>query len=236
VSAAAVNAPPPPRFATGRRVTLDLENAEPRAALITVALADAGLLASTPPTGTPITVKLEDVPVEAAMDRVAFQLGLTWRRTFRLIPGTGPAPGSQLPVPGPRQQLSEPAAPPGGAPGSREPRQKLYSLTDPPGAEPAPDRGSASRRADIARALSDGLTRVMQLDPARRGAAIRQFALQVERGLGEVNGLPAQERAHHRAQIARIYQSGMRLYRGLTPDQQREFRPFFDVLRRWLNP
>jgi hypothetical protein len=219
----------PPAFATGRRVTLSLENAGPRAALATVALADGGILAQPPDEGPRITVKLEDVPVEEGMDRVTTALGLTWTRSFRIVPGVVSAPSSSPTATGGTQSSAS------SLPAPRP--EVLYPLAE-PGRAGAPDSTSPppARRPDLARALSDGLTRVMQTEPRLRRDAVRQFAEQVERGFRELDALPPAEQSYHRAQLTRVYRSGRRLYQGLTPDQQEEFRPLFDVLRRWLGP
>jgi len=219
---------PPPPFRTGRRVSLDLGDTEPRTALSTVARAAGGELATSQVSGARITIQLDEAPVEEAMDRIAAKIGHTWSRTFRLVPGRPLADGTPA--------VNPPDAANGTAVRASHPRtQALFSLTDP--TEPngqAAGRGPAVRRLDLARALSDGLTRLMQVDPAHRRGAVRQFAQQVERGLKEVSGLTPEEQVSQRTRVATVYRSGMRVFRGLTPDQQAEFRPLFDVLRRWL--
>jgi hypothetical protein len=228
-----------PRFATGRRVSLSLQDAGPATALATIATADGGILAASPPESPSITISLHDFPVEDAMDRVTARLGCAWVRTFQILPGAEAVTTTSEGRPQPEAATATPTAvatppvldlPP-------PPVQPLVALTEPAAVpEPGLERGPTARRPDLGRALSDGLVRLMQSEPQQRGAAIRQFAEQVQRGLSGVDALPPAERAQHRRQIARVYQSGMRIYRGLTADQQREFRPLFDVLRRWLNP
>jgi hypothetical protein len=231
--AAPDEAPAPPPFATGRRVTLNLENVAPRVALSTVAAADKGVLEGTAAEEPRLSLKLDDVAVEEGMNRVVGALGLVWTRGFQIVLGSVRS-GSPLPAGSPDSGRAAPG-------GSSEPAQmphpaeKLFSLTEPPSAQaPMSERTPPVKSPDLARALSDGMARLMQVEPARRGSAIRQFAQQVERGLREVDLLPVPEQSQQRTRLARVYQSGMRMYRGLTPDQQQEFRPLFDVLRRWL--
>jgi hypothetical protein len=223
-------------------VTLHVQSAAAGPVLAAVALADGGILATPPPADAPrIDVDLENVPVEAGMDRVAAELGLAWTRSFEILPET------VIPVTPRGATTSEAGHEHSGGlrPGAADPRTEgthsspgptnptLYPLA---GAQDA--AGSAPRRtgahSDLARVVADGLTRVMQMDPRARRPAIRQFAQQLETRLREINDLPAAERAQQRERLDRVYHSSLRLYRGLTPDQQQEFRPLFDVLRRWL--
>lgn len=225
-------APPAPAFASGRRVTLNLANVTPRVALNAVASADQGEVEGVVPEVPRIGLKLEDVPVEEGMDRVSNALGLHWSRRFRIIPRNAVGLVAQ-----PEVTAASPSAPPtvNGAPNPPAAAEKLFSLTDPTSpSAPSSERSSVAKSRDLARALSEGIAKLMQIEPSRRGSVVRQFSQQVERGLREVDSLPAAEQSQQRARLVRVYQSGMRMYRGLTPDQQQEFRPLFDVLRRWL--
>jgi hypothetical protein len=225
-------APHRPPFATGRRVSLSLENVTPRVALHTVAAADQGIMEGTAAEEPRISLKMDAVPVEEGMDRVSGVLGLQWSRRFLIIPG----PVRSLPLKPPGTLATGPASTNASdLPAPPPPAEKLFSLAEPTSLPlPAPERAPAMKTPDLARSLSDGMARLMQVDPSRRGGAVRQFAQQVERGLRDLDRLPAPEQALQHTRLARVYQSGMRMYRGLTPDQQQEFRPLFDVLRRWL--
>jgi hypothetical protein len=222
----------PAPFSTGRRVTLNLENVAARVALSTVAAADRGVLEVPAATEPHISLKLDDVPVEEGMDRVAGALGMTWTRAFQIVPASVRSV-SAVRVDTTGSGSASPSA--NNLPVSPAPSEKLFTLTEPPRSPaPTPERASPAKSPDLARALSDGMARLMQVDPGRRGSAIRQFAKQVERGLHDLELLPVQEQSLQRTRLTRVYQSGMRMFRGLTPDQQQEFRPLFDALRHWL--
>jgi hypothetical protein len=171
--------------------------------------------------------------VEEALDHVTAALGMVWTRGFQIVPA-GRRAGPPVAVVGPVEVTPTPPA------GSALPQptpapDKLFSVTEASPVRPTPPEALAPAKSpDLAHALSDGLVRLMQVDPMRRGSAIRQFTSQFERSLRVVDGLTPLERLQQRGRLLRVYQSGLRMYRGLTPDQQQEFRPLFDIVRGWL--
>jgi hypothetical protein len=88
--------------------------------------------------------------------------------------------------------------------------------------------------ADAGKMLSEGLTRVMQMPPAQRRMAVKDFATQIDQQFRQMQGLPGPRRAEQMTAMRPVYEGAMRTYKGLTPDQRREFKPIVDVFTRWM--
>ena len=96
-------------------------------------------------------------------------------------------------------------------------------------AAPAPGMGS-----DAAKMLSLGLTQVMKMPPAQRKLAVKDFATQLDQQFRQMQGLTVPQRSEQMAAMRPVQEGAMRTYKGLTPDQQREFKPIIEVFNRWM--
>jgi len=209
---------PPPPALSGRSVTLRVQDVPARAALAMVARAAGARLHASESIWGSVTLEGETLAVEEAMERVAAQIGATWRASYALVVPEPPA--------APRA-LEMRAAP------EVEPLSPPVSVTPVPGtsATPAaalPGLGVASLRT----ALTTDLARLLQTDPDARRPAVERYAARLETLLTEV--APAGRPRPHLVPLRPYFRSGLRAFRGLTPDQQEEFRPVFDLLKRWM--
>lgn len=207
---------------SGRTVTLRLRGVAAGAALAAVARAAGARLELAVPQAGSVTLEAVDLPVEAALDRVTGQIGARWRASYRLIPGPSPAPAPaglpQPPAPAPRSLV-----------------QSLGPLT-PPAGSPAV-RGSVAKRATetaaLRQMLTDDLARLLQTNPGSRSPAVRRYTARLERLFRGLGGLSPAEQARRIEPLRPLIRSGLRAFRGLTPDQQSDFRPVIEVFRRW---
>ena len=78
------------------------------------------------------------------------------------------------------------------------------------------------------------MARVMQMPPAQRRAAVKDFAGQIEQQFKQMQSLPGSRRTEQMAAMRPLYQAASRVYSGLTPDQRREFQPIVEVFNRWM--
>jgi hypothetical protein len=210
---------PPPQPRSGRSVTLRVQKVPARAALQMVARAAGARLRLSESLWGTVTLEGETLSVEEAMQRVTAQVGATWRTSYALLvpePPAAPAPTVETPAAPSVESLSPPV-----------------SITPPPGTPSVPARpalvlGVASLRT----ALTADLARLLQTDPNVRRPAVEQYAARLESLLNEV--APAGRPRPQLAPLRPYFRSGLRAFRGLTPDQQDEFRPVFDLLKRWM--
>jgi hypothetical protein len=86
----------------------------------------------------------------------------------------------------------------------------------------------------VAKLLSEGLLRVMQMPPAQRRNAVKDLAAQLDLQFRQMQTLPGPQRAEQMAAMRPLFQAATRTYSGLTPDQRGEFQPVMDVFKRWM--
>lgn len=203
---------------TGRTVSLAVEGLAARPALAMVARAAGARLITPDSLSGSVTLTGDALPVEAAMDQVTAQIGASWRPSYVL---TVPEPPAAPPVETGGAPLVEPPSPP-------------VSITPAPGSVTAPPEtpeaglGVASLRT----ALTTDLARLLQTDPDARRPAVERYAARLETLLSEV--APVGRPRPHLAPLRPFFRSGLRAFGGLTPDQQDEFRPVYDLLKRWM--
>jgi hypothetical protein len=206
-----------PAPSSGRTVSLSLQSVAPRTALSMVARAAGACLQAPGTLAGSVTLEGENLPVEEAMARVMEQIDASWHASYLLVVPESPSAPVETRV-APRVDVesmppvSVSIAPRAGAPGEPAPR--------------AP--GVASLRT----ALTSGLAQLLQTDPDARGPAVERYAARLETLLTEV--APVGQPRPHLVPLRRFFRSGLRAFGGLTPDQQNEFRPVYDLLRRWM--
>jgi hypothetical protein len=235
-----------PPVTVGRTVTADLTGVSARTALSLVARGAGGSVEMVSELPQPVTLKVEAMPVEQALDEIARQVGGNWSATYVIRPGTAPAPKptppGANPVPAtssPRQsRLSPSPAPsrslprglvPEGVPedGLNDRRSFPKPFETQPPAAPRPDPNAAKM-------LGEGMIRMMQMPPAQRRAAVKDFASQIDQQFRQMQSLPAARRTEQMAAMRPLYQAATRTYSGLTPDQKREFQPIVEAFNRWM--
>jgi hypothetical protein len=171
-----------------------------------------------------VTLEADGLPVEAAMERVTTEIGASWRASYVLVV---PEPAAENPTEGqgPATDRAGGAAVPLVTP--------PVSITPAPGSVPSPEATSrAPGVASVRAALTTDLARLLQTDPDARRPAVERYAARLETLLSEV--APPGRPLGHLAPLRPLFRSGLRAFRGLTPDQQDEFRPVYDLLKRWM--
>jgi len=222
----------------GRVVTANLENASARAAFALVSRAGGGTVQLAGELPKNVTLVAKEMPVEQALDDLAQQAGANWSVTYVIRPGVAPPPprpveaqnnsGRPAARPTPRNQFSPNAAAPGPQPGAPRAFPMPFAGQPQPGA-PGPGMG-----ANASKMLSEGLNRVMQMAPAQRRLAVKDFAAQLDQQFRQMQTLPVPRRSEQMAAMRPVYEGAMRTYNGLTPDQRGEFKPIVEVFNRWM--
>jgi hypothetical protein len=211
----------------GRQVNAILANVSARAAFALVARAGGGTLELPPDLDQRVNLVANDLPVEQALDELAKQTGAAWSVTYLLKPGVilpspRPQPSAAGTSPAPRSQfLLRGTLPANGS----LPRASLKERDS----FPMPGTGD-----NAGKMLVRGLTRVMQMPPAQRQSAVREFALQLDQQFLQVQSLPPPRRLEQMTAMRPVYQAALRTYNGLVPAQRREFQPIIEVFSRWV--
>lgn len=237
----------------GRTVTARFEKVSARAVLGLVARAGGGPLEAPADLTQSVTLAAKEMPVEQALDDVTRQMGATWSVAYVIRAGTAPpaapTPTSTSPA-GNRTRTSSPSpagqpTPGRGRAGSGGPFRSegnvpgfpfspSRSFPVPPASLSPSAPATSTPDPNAAKQLEEGLARVMQMPPAQRGSAVRDFAAQLEQQFRQMQALPGSRRADQMATMRPLYQAAGRTYNGLTPDQRREFQPIIDVFNRWM--
>jgi hypothetical protein len=229
----------------GRTVTANLDQVSPRAALMLVARAGGGTLVLAPELSKMVSLSVKEMPVEEALDEVTRQVGATWSVAYVIKAGSAslPPPVAAAPPavtpPSSRVSRTQPASrglPPGFS-SQAVPRDVLndprsFPMPFAPRSQGAPAAPATDPNA--AKMLAEGLSRVMQMPPAQRRLAVKDFAGQIDQQFRQMQALPAPRRNEQMASMRPLYQAAQRTYSGLTPDQRREFEPLITVFNRWM--
>jgi hypothetical protein len=228
----------------GRTVTANLDGVSARTAVSVIARGAGGAVEMVGELPQKVSLKAKDTPVEQALDEVAKQAGATWSVTYVIkagVPGPTPTPApSQRASTGPTRQPQLNSAPTpgrGSGPGfatqgiskdvlnDRRAFPMPFADQPPPPAKPDPN---------AAKMLGEGLARIMQMPPAQRRAAVKDFATQIDQQFRQLQALPAPRRNEQMAAMRPLYQAASRTYSGLTPELRREFQPIIEVFNRWM--
>jgi len=230
----------------GRTVTASLDGVSARTALALIARGGGATVELVGELPQRVKLELKEMPVEQALDEIARQAGANWSVIYVLKVGSAPlTPSSQTTQTAPTvpdgnrfqgsiaNSTHDRSASRGlglrGAPqdGLKEQRSFPMPFADPSQASPRPDPNAAKM-------LGEGMTRVMQMPPAQRRAAVKDFASQIEQQFKQMQSLPGARRTEQMASMRPLYQAATRVYGGLTPDQRREFQPIVEVFNRWM--
>jgi len=227
----------------GRTVTASLDGVSARTALTLIARGGGATVEMVGELPQRVKLDLKEMPVEQALDVIARQAGANWSVIYVLKAGSAPlTPSSRTTqttpngnrvtgstVPSPHDRGATRGLGLQGAPqdGLNEPRFFPTPFADPPQAPPRPDPNAAKM-------LGEGMARVMQMPPAQRRAAVKDFASQIEQQFKQMQSLPGPRRTEQMASMRPLYQAASRVYGGLTPDQRREFQPIVEVFNRWM--
>jgi hypothetical protein len=197
-----------------------------------------------------VTLKAHEMPVEQALDEIARQVGGSWTVTYVIRPGVTPAAAPTPPRTSPRATPNAPRQPrldasPGagrstpqgfgaqGLPPELSKDRRFFPMPFEPQAQ-ATRPQAPPLDPNAAKMLGEGLARVMQMPPAQRRAAVKDFASQIDQQFRQMQSLPAARRTEQMAAMRPLHQAAVRTFGGLTPDQQREFRPIVEVFNRWM--
>jgi hypothetical protein len=230
--------------ALGRVVTASLDGVSARTALSLVARGAGGTVEMVAELPQRVTLHAKDMPVEQALDEVAKQAGATWSVSYVIKAGAAPPPPASTPPPNPpsgesRQLRQNNSLAPGRGAGTgfapqgiskdvlNDRRAFPMPFADPPSAPPKPDPNAAKM-------LGEGLARIMQMPPAPRRAAVKDFAAQIDQQFRQLQSLPGPRRNEQMAAMRPLYQAATRTYNGLTPEMRREFQPIVEVFNRWM--
>ena len=198
----------------GRTVTASLDNVSARTALALIARGGGATVEMVGDLPQRVKLDLQEMPVERALDEIARQAGATWSVIYVLKAGTAPPTNSLQPnrspatdpngnrVPG---AASNPTSNRGGTRGTglqgaleggpNEQRSFPMPFAGPPQAPPPPDPNAAKM-------LGEGMARVMQMPPAQRRAAVKDFASQIEQQFKQMQSLPGPRRTEQMASNA----------------------------------
>jgi hypothetical protein len=230
----------------GRTVTASMDGVSARTALSLVARGGGATVEMVGELSQRVKLDLKEIPVEQALDEIARQAGANWSVIYLLKAGTAAAASSPQPTRAPVTAPNGGRVPgstanptlnrggtrgPGlqGAPQDALNEQRFFPMpfAGPPQAPPPPDPSAAKM-------LGEGMARVMQMPPAQRRAAVKDFTSQIEQQFRQMQSLPGPRRTEQMAAMRPLYQAASRVYSGLTPDQRREFQPIVEVFNRWM--